>query len=623
MMLLRKGPRGDLARVLTDLLVEAGRTQSAVAREAGIDVGYLNKLRTGERKSAPRHTILAIARAVSRRNSRENARRLLQAMGSDLRTDDSSYFAGSLWVIGLGRVAAGIVDTVGDSMASPVLTIVMDSDGYPPSAANVDYHLTLRQDGADADGKISSLLGELRAGMTGERQIAIVIWSPAEQGSLTIASALSSALRSARLLVLGISIGPAANLTPAQLGELFDVSANLLDDADDPAGGNGFGRAVSEITGLLSDHPDVALALEQILPFGNHYEITMVEATGEKRFEDVGIRLGKLLRYKRIMSRVLIRPRLPFSYEASELGVLVTSIGAAIPPDAKLFVGRPVEEHGASNAIALVAHHVFELPRRPGELEGKTVSDVEWGRVLIVSSRPEGAMALSERLGILGVPAITCGSEWKLVVRALTSKVISTILLMVDGTATSEQLFMLLRELTDMPIAILSSDDSTEQLVWYMENGASDFYTVKTSPSAIAYKLKALDRQKEAPSRDVVRSGDLMIDLTSMTVTRDGQRILLTPIEFRLLQALAENAGRVCSHNMLLERVWGDDFRDCTHYLRLYIGYLRQKLERDPGRPRILLTEWGRGYRMVSAPEDRVSEAAAGRKTTAMELGTS
>jgi two-component system KDP operon response regulator KdpE len=94
-----------------------------------------------------------------------------------------------------------------------------------------------------------------------------------------------------------------------------------------------------------------------------------------------------------------------------------------------------------------------------------------------------------------------------------------------------------------------------------------------------------------------------MIDLDRYAVTRAGEPIALTPIEFRLLRVLAENAGKACSHEMLLDSVWGPDFRDCAHYLRLYVGYLRQKLEDDPKRPRILATEWGYGYRLVAPQE--------------------
>ncbi len=81
--------------------------------------------------------------------------------------------------------------------------------------------------------------------------------------------------------------------------------------------------------------------------------------------------------------------------------------------------------------------------------------------------------------------------------------------------------------------------------------------------------------------------------------------ISLTPLEFRLLKELATNKGRPCRHKDLLKTVWGEDFTNCSHYLRLYVGYLRQKLEDNPRRPRMLLTEWGYGYRLVEPKADK------------------
>jgi two-component system KDP operon response regulator KdpE len=99
-------------------------------------------------------------------------------------------------------------------------------------------------------------------------------------------------------------------------------------------------------------------------------------------------------------------------------------------------------------------------------------------------------------------------------------------------------------------------------------------------PTILAAKIKTFVRngQPDAPA-GVIRLGTLTIDLDRYAVSRSGEPIALTPIEFRLLRVLAENAGKVCSHQMLLDRVWGEDFLDCSHYLRLYVGYLRHKLE--------------------------------------------
>ena len=94
---------------------------------------------------------------------------------------------------------------------------------------------------------------------------------------------------------------------------------------------------------------------------------------------------------------------------------------------------------------------------------------------------------------------------------------------------------------------------------------------------------------------------DLRIDLATRTVLRDGQPVHLTPTEFKLLARLVRSAGRVVTHRQLLADVWGEDFMRHTHYLRLYMGQLRAKIEPDPTEPRHLLTEVGVGYRLASA----------------------
>lgn len=228
--------------------------------------------------------------------------------------------------------------------------------------------------------------------------------------------------------------------------------------------------------------------------------------------------------------------------------------------------------------------------------------------VLVVGERPEQASILAERLGVLGLEAIPSAKEWKLAVRCLTSHKVSLILLDVDGSKGSRRFFELLCEVTETPIVARGGVSSPDDAIWYLDNGATDYVTRTVPPQVLAAKIKLLMRgaQSEA-SAGVIRLGALTVDLDRYSVTRSGEPISLTPLEFRLLRVLAENAGKVCSHQLLLDRVWGEDFLDCSHYLRLYIGYLRQKLESDPRRPTILLTEWGYGYRLMapSLPEAR------------------
>ncbi len=224
--------------------------------------------------------------------------------------------------------------------------------------------------------------------------------------------------------------------------------------------------------------------------------------------------------------------------------------------------------------------------------------------VLVVGERPEHALALSESLGILGMEAYPCAREWKLAVRSLTSRPVDVVLLDVNSAQESRQFFELMAELTDLPIVARASHPNADDTVWYLDHGAADYVSHKMAAAVLAAKLKSICKRNAQEQHAVIQLGDLEIELDAHSVRKGGQTIALTPIEFRLLTALAENVGKACSRKQLLERVWGEDFRECSHYLRLYIGYLRQKLERNPHRPRVILTEWGYGYRLL-APRPR------------------
>ena len=231
--------------------------------------------------------------------------------------------------------------------------------------------------------------------------------------------------------------------------------------------------------------------------------------------------------------------------------------------------------------------------------------------VLVVGERPEQASALAERLGIVGVEAVPCAREWKLAVRCLTSHKISVVLTHVDGTAASRDFFALLRELTDVPIMALGNPAKAEPAIWYLDNGAIDYVSRKVPVDMLAAKLSALMRTNgNHHDPRVLEFGNLVVDVQAHSVSKNGVPVSLTPIEFKLLEELALNAGKACSRRLLLQKVWGNDFEDCAHYLRLYIGYLRQKIEDNPRRPRIIQTEWGYGYRLVATRGGRTEAAA-------------
>ncbi|MFA6264877.1 MAG: response regulator transcription factor [Pseudolabrys sp.] len=177
-----------------------------------------------------------------------------------------------------------------------------------------------------------------------------------------------------------------------------------------------------------------------------------------------------------------------------------------------------------------------------------------------------------------------------------------------DGSDVVERI----RSWSTVPIIVLSVRSAETQKVRLLEMGADD-YVVK--PFGIAELLArvrvALRRQSRAASGEPsVTVGPLTIDLASRAVTLNGQRMTLTPKEYRLLQVLAQHAGNVVTHQHLLKEVWGSIHMQDTHYLRIFVRKLRQKIEPAPDSPKILVTELGVGYRLALSTEAESTVAA-------------
>jgi two-component system KDP operon response regulator KdpE len=156
------------------------------------------------------------------------------------------------------------------------------------------------------------------------------------------------------------------------------------------------------------------------------------------------------------------------------------------------------------------------------------------------------------------------------------------------------------RSWSNVPVIVLSVRSDEAEKVKLLELGADD-YVVKPFGMAelLARARAALRRHMRGPSTEPVVNVDrLKIDFARRAVTLDGMRVTLTPKEYRLLQILARHAGSVVTHQHLLKEVWGQPHMQDTHYLRIFVRKLRQKIEADPNRPRILLTELGVGYRL-------------------------
>jgi DNA-binding response OmpR family regulator len=169
------------------------------------------------------------------------------------------------------------------------------------------------------------------------------------------------------------------------------------------------------------------------------------------------------------------------------------------------------------------------------------------------------------------------------------------------------------REFSTIPIIMLTARSSEIDIIHGFDAGADDYLTKPFSINELMVRVRAVLRRAKYPEeltgRPPFQAGDLHIDFSQHRVKVGEREIALTPLEYRLLAFLASNAGRVLLHEDLLRHVWGPEYREETEYLRVYIRYLRQKLEKDPSRPAYLLTKPGAGY-MFKIPESQTPGAA-------------
>ena len=168
------------------------------------------------------------------------------------------------------------------------------------------------------------------------------------------------------------------------------------------------------------------------------------------------------------------------------------------------------------------------------------------------------------------------------------------------------------REVSSVPVIMLTARGEEDDRVRGLEGGADDYITKPFSPREMVSRVKAVLRRTESASGSmhglIEVDERLKIDFDRREVWLDGKLVRLRPTEYRLLFHLVQNAGWVVSHDQLLQKVWGYEYRDEPHYVRLYINYLRQKLEKDPAKPKYILTERGVGYRFVDFRREREKE---------------
>ncbi|MGE5220799.1 MAG: response regulator transcription factor [Omnitrophica WOR_2 bacterium] len=181
------------------------------------------------------------------------------------------------------------------------------------------------------------------------------------------------------------------------------------------------------------------------------------------------------------------------------------------------------------------------------------------------------------------------------------------------------EVLKMIREVSNVPVIMLTAKGEEDDRVRGLELGADDYVTKPFSPRELVSRVRAVLRRTEATSgttHGLIEVDDrLKLDFDRHEVWVDGKLVNLRPTEYRLLYHLVQNAGWVISHDQLLANVWGYEYRDEPHYVRLYINYLRKKLEKDPANPQYILTERGVGYRFVDFHRKKPDEAEEQQST--------
>jgi two-component system KDP operon response regulator KdpE len=222
--------------------------------------------------------------------------------------------------------------------------------------------------------------------------------------------------------------------------------------------------------------------------------------------------------------------------------------------------------------------------------------------ILVIEDEPQMLRFLRVSLGAHGYQVFeaTTGSQGMVEAGSRNPDVILLDLGLpdVDGLEVTSRL----REWTRTPIIVISARGHDQDKVQALDQGADDYLTKPFSVDELLARIRvALRHVAESTSGNkepVFSVGELRVDLTRREVSLGEQEIHLTPTEYRLLTTLIKYAGRVVTHRQLLKEVWGPSYVEQTQYLRVYMGQLRQKLEREPARPKYLTNEPGVGYRL-------------------------
>ncbi len=235
--------------------------------------------------------------------------------------------------------------------------------------------------------------------------------------------------------------------------------------------------------------------------------------------------------------------------------------------------------------------------------------------ILVVDDEPDLRRAVKLYLDDEGYTTLAAGDGEEAVAKVREQPpdlvVLDVMMPRLDGFEALKQI----RQFSNVPVIILTVKGDEAEKVKGLRLGADDYVTKPFSQRELVSRIEAVLRRAEMPPHvpqiEIVVDQDLTIDFGRNEVVAQGKRVQLSPTERRLLYHLVSNPGRVMTYETLLAKVWGWEYTEEEHYVRLYVSYLRQKLEPDPAHPKYILTEKGLGYKFVDYRAARQPESAA------------
>lgn len=221
-------------------------------------------------------------------------------------------------------------------------------------------------------------------------------------------------------------------------------------------------------------------------------------------------------------------------------------------------------------------------------------------RILVIDDEPQIRKLLKVSLGAHGYHMDDAATGQEGINRAALFKPDLIVLDLGLPDIDGKEVVRRLREWSAIPIIVLTARDQEKEKIDALDAGADDYVTKPFGMGELMARMRvSLRHAAHSEEEPVITCGELSIDLAQRRVTIGEREVKLTPTEYDMMKVLAQNAGKVLTHKQLLKAVWGNAYEEDTHYIRVFIGQLRRKIEENPTQPRYIITESGIGYRLL------------------------